>query len=102
MQILAIAGHSFEGMADRMTEVEDCAQTCFGFVLAHDLRLNFTTMRNDFSQDFGIPLQESIEVAFKPPEKRSIIDDSILNHLCEARPIFSRRQCRESLQIAKH
>ena len=65
VQKFAVAGNVFNGVADGVAEIQDRAQSAFGFILADDFRLDFAAARNDRGERFWFAFEQLRQVAFK-------------------------------------
>src|SRR6478736_8341555 len=81
VEIFAVAGNGFEAVADGVAEIQDGAQAALGFVLADDVRLDFTAARDDFAERLGFAPEQFRQVALQPGEQVSVVDDAVFDYL---------------------
>ena len=80
MDIFSVPAQGFQCVTDRMSIIQNAAQTRFPFILAHHLRLDLTTTLHD-RLDVRFPhIENAFHSIFQKREKFSIGNDPVLNH----------------------
>ena len=86
MQIFAVVGDGFEGVADGVAEVQDGPQAALGLVLPYDLGLDFAAAGDDRCQRARFAAEQVGQVALQVLEQPGIADDAVFDHLGQAGP----------------
>lgn len=101
VEVVAVRGDGFDGVAEGVAEVQNRAQAGFRFVLGDDLGLDFATAGDDRSEDFRVPGEQSIQVAFEAAEERFVVDDAIFDDFGQAGAVLAVGEGLQCSEVAK-
>src|SRR5690606_11881681 len=78
-----ITALGFEGMTQRVTEIQPRANAALAFVRCHHPRLQSDRAPHDSSQDLGLPARNGGGLVFQEREELRVADQRGLDHFCE-------------------
>jgi hypothetical protein len=102
VEVVAVAGGGFEGVAYGVAEVEDGAEAGFGFVLADDGGFDGAAAGDDTGEFAGLELEEAGQGAFELREECGVVDNAVFDDFGEAGAVFAAGEGAEGIQIAQH
>src|SRR2546428_1135573 len=80
-----VAEARFNGVAERVAEVEERAQAALALVTADDFGFDRDRAHHSLFQHFRIPRQQAIEIGLEPAEERRVADQAVLDHFGKPR-----------------
>src|SRR5579864_6646333 len=101
MQVFAVMGNRFKAVPDCVAEVQQRPEAALCFVLAYNLRFDFTATGDDPREGYRIPGDEFRQAALQFCKQRSVVDDAVLDNLSQPGPVFSFRKRFERVQVAQ-
>ena len=98
----AVAHFRFDGMAERMPQVQPGADAAFGFVGGDDFSLHLAAVIHRLRQQIGLLCHQPGHIAFQPVQKFRIAQHAVFDHFGHAGGKLARRQSGQNIQIGKH
>ena len=95
VQIFAVTGDRFQGVADRVPVVEDSPQALFLFVLGNDFGLDPAALGDDLRQGFRFLIQDLGILFLEQSEQPRVSDDAVFDDFGHSRSKLPRRQSSE-------
>ena len=92
MNQATVSSKRLQCMANRMPEIQDTAAVGFALILGYHLRLDFTRTPYDVCNRRITQRQNRRDMLLEILEQRRILDDPVLDHLCQPGDPFSLRQ----------
>ncbi len=101
VEISAIVRNSLECVAKGVTEVQDGSQAALRLVLPHYLRLDLAAASDDDRQATRFAMQEPGQILLQPPEEPGVVNDAVLDHLGQPRPVLTPGQRGQRVQVTQ-
>src|SRR5580700_12140326 len=102
MEVHLIARDAFEGVRERMPEIQNFAQARFMLILGNDARFLRDRALDHKSESGALTAQNFFQSLFEKSEKLGVSDHSVLDDFVDSRAKFAGRQTAEECGIGHH
>ena len=102
MEIGPIPRDAFEGVRERVPEIQNFSQARFMLIFGHDARFLGDGTLDDIRERGTFPAQYLLQFLFEKLGQPGVANHSVLDDFVDSRSKFARRQAAEENRIAHH